>query len=62
LMQFKSGWGAKEQTIRYYRYDLKTDKFVCHEPQVRAIHRKIFHFMPLPLSRFAGKVLYRHVG
>jgi hypothetical protein len=62
LMQFKSGWGAKEETIRYYRYDLRTDTFLCGKPYGDAFYNKIFSTMPVSLSRFAGEILYRHVG
>jgi hypothetical protein len=61
-MQFKSGWGTKEQTIRYYRYNLETDTFVRGKAYGNAFYNKIFNVMPLSLSRFAGKILYRHMG
>lgn len=62
LIQFKSGWGAKEETIRYHRYDLKTDTFIHGRPYGRAFYHKILRKMPVPLSRVAGELLYRHVG
>lgn len=62
LMQFKSGWGTKEETIRYYRYDLKTDAFVRGQPYGRAFYNKIFNNMPASLSRVVGEILYRHAG
>ena len=62
LRQFKSGWGAKEQTIRYYRYDIGTDAFIRGKPYGHAFYNKIFNAMPVSFSRFAGGILYRHVG
>jgi hypothetical protein len=62
LRQFKSGWGAKEQTIRYYRYDLGTDAFIRGKPYGDVFYNKFFNAMPISLSRVAGEVLYRHVG
>ena len=62
LMQFKSGWGTKEQTIRYYRYNLETDTFVRGKPYGKAFYNKIFKAMPISFSRVAGEILYRHVG
>jgi hypothetical protein len=62
LMQFKSGWGTKEQTIRYYRYNLETDTFVRGKPYGHAFYNKIFNAMPISFSRVAGEILYRHVG
>jgi hypothetical protein len=62
LLQYKSGWGAKEKTIRYYRYDLETDSFVSGKSSGHAIYKKIFRLMPLSLLRVAGEILYRHMG
>jgi hypothetical protein len=61
-VQFKSGWGAKEETIRYYRYDLRTDTFIRGKSYGDAFYNKIFNAMPVSLSRVAGEILYRHVG
>jgi hypothetical protein len=62
LMVFKSGWGAKEQTIQYYRYDLGTDKYICGKPYGRAFYNKIFKAIPVSISRVIGEKLYRHIG
>jgi len=62
LRQFKSGWGAREHTIRYYRYDLGTDTFVRGKPYGHAFYNRIFNTIPVPISRVAGEILYRHVG
>lgn len=62
LMQFKSGWGTKEGTLRYYRYNLETDTFIRGKPYGNSFYRKIFNAMPIPVSRIAGEILYRHVG
>jgi hypothetical protein len=62
LRQFKSGWGTKEQTIRYYRYDLRIDTFIRGKPYGHAFYNKIFNAMPVSFSRVAGEILYRHVG
>jgi hypothetical protein len=62
LRQFKSGWGAKEQRIRYYRYDLGTDTFIRGKTYGHAFYNRIFSAMPVPISRVVGEILYRHVG
>src|SRR4030067_2728900 len=49
LLQFKSGWGANEHTIRYYRYGLQTGTFVCGKPYGHAFYNKIFNTMPVSL-------------
>lgn len=62
LNQFKTGWGAKEQDIRYCRYNLGKRCFVGNSAPVREPYYKIFNTMPLPLAKIAGRLLYRHVG
>ena len=62
LLQFKRGWGAKEYTINYCRYDFRKNVFVTEHSKVTGWHNRIFRRMPLPLLRFAGSMLYRHAG
>jgi lipid II:glycine glycyltransferase (peptidoglycan interpeptide bridge formation enzyme) len=61
LLQFKRGWGAKEKKLNYYKYDLKQDCFVSEKPGVKSSYN-LFKMMPLPLLKFTGNILYRHVG
>jgi hypothetical protein len=62
LRQFKQGWGPREGTITYYRYDLKKDAFSSDDRKISELHKKIFRMMPIPLLRMAGNLLYRHMG
>lgn len=62
LHQFKAGWGAVEQMINYYRYDLRRDAFVRGEQKITGVHNKIFSRMPNPLLRLSGNLFYRHMG
>ncbi|MCK4795445.1 MAG: hypothetical protein KAV87_67570 [Desulfobacteraceae bacterium] len=62
LRQFKSGWGAEERIINYYRYYLKKEKFVGRTNIGAGFSHRIFTRMPIPLLRIAGALLYRHVG
>jgi hypothetical protein len=62
LLQFKSGWGAVERSIRYYRYDLEKQKFVHIDSGITGFHNRIFRSIPLPLLRATGDLLYRHMG
>ncbi|MBW2661165.1 MAG: peptidoglycan bridge formation glycyltransferase FemA/FemB family protein [Deltaproteobacteria bacterium] len=62
LLQFKSGWGAEERIINYYRYDLKKEKFVAGAKNGAGFSHGVFSRMPIPLLRIAGALLYRHVG
>lgn len=61
LLQFKRGWGAKENRMNYYKYRLKEDSFVSEKSSVKSSYN-FFKMMPLPILKFAGNILYRHVG
>lgn len=61
LLQFKRGWGAKEKTLNYYKYDLGKDRFVSNQSGAKSSY-KFFKMLPLPILKFTGNVLYRHVG
>jgi hypothetical protein len=62
LRRFKVGWGAKERVINYYRYDLKRNVFINGESRVSGLHNKLFNKTPIPLLKFIGLILYKHVG
>ena len=61
LNRFKAGWGTKQGTLNYYKYDLKKDAFKADPPKIKTSY-SVFHKMPLPLLKLAGRILYRHVG
>lgn len=62
LKQFKSGWGAEERIIRYYRYDPKKELFMGNCSAAEEPFYKIFNKMPIPVLKIAGSILYRHVA
>jgi len=62
LLQFKSGWGAKEYKISYFKYDLKRNSYVKDRSNLRGLHNKVFEKMPIPFLRLTGSLLYKHVG
>ena len=62
LRQFKVGWGAEENRINYYRYDLRKGTFVEKRRRILPLHNRIFGNMPVPLLRATGRLLYRHIG
>jgi serine/alanine adding enzyme len=61
LLQFKRGWGAKEETIHYYKYDLTKDTFVKDSSRIKPSY-SFFRKLPIPLLKLSGRLLYRHVG
>ena len=62
LRQFKTGWGAAEYPINYYRHDLRQDKFVAHEQPVNGCSKAIFGKLPIPVLNMIGSLAYRHMG
>ena len=62
LLQFKRGWGGKEHSIEYYKYDLKNEAFVIDYLKLSEIHNRVFHNMPISLLKITGSLLYKHMG
>jgi hypothetical protein len=62
LIQFKSGWGAREHLIHYYKFDLIKGTFVRDSSKISGIHNSIFKNTPIPLLKLTGTLLYRHMG
>lgn len=61
LLQFKNAWGANEEKIYYYKYDLRKDQFVSAKTALKSSYA-FFKHLPIPLLRLTGNLLYRHVG
>ena len=62
LRQFKTGWGTKEHTLSYFKYDLKKNAFMTNTNRISGSYNKIFNNMPLPLLKLIGFLAYRHIG
>jgi len=62
LMQFKSGWGAEESVLRYYKYDLRKNGYIVDRSLVTGLHNRVFRILPIPVSKVIGAALYRHMG
>lgn len=60
LRRFKLNLGATEEKIDYVRYDFGDSKFVTENDSVAGWHNRVFSALPLPLSRLAGRLLYKH--
>src|SRR5580658_7462523 len=58
LRRFKLGMGAKEEEIRYMKYEFSTQKFIRDVDRVEGWHNRVFARLPLPALRLAGAVLY----
>lgn len=62
LRKFKLGWGAREQTADYLRYDFGRSAYSIVRDRSQGWHNRVFRVLPLPISRLAGAMLYRHLA
>ena len=62
LRKFKLGWGAQERQVDYTRYDLRNSGYVAASDKTQGWHNRVFQALPLPISRLAGSLLYRHIA
>jgi CelD/BcsL family acetyltransferase involved in cellulose biosynthesis len=62
LRRFKRSWGATEATVGYLRLDPSTGTPLSAPDRASGWHNAVFRHLPLPLSRAAGALLYKHLG
>ena len=62
LRQFKLGWGTREHSIDYYRYDLRASRYVTVPDGAAGWYTRLFTHLPVSVSRLAGSMLYRHAA
>lgn len=62
LRRFKSGWGAKEMIIRYFKLDLKKNVLLRENGRTAGFAKAVMGRMPVPVLNLIGHLLYRHIG
>jgi hypothetical protein len=62
LRRFKAGFGAHEQKIEYFEYDLRKQAFVRSIDRAESWINNFFCRLPLPILRLAGRLLYPHLS
>lgn len=62
LIQFKAGWGAHEEVIKYYRYDVGRGALVGACSNTSGAYTGVLAKMPIAFLRLAGALAYRHMG
>ena len=60
LRRFKLGWGTRESTLEYYRFDVRTSAYVKGTRSLRRWQNELFKRMPPPVLEWTGKYLYRY--
>ena len=61
LRRFKRGFGAREKSINYFRYDLHRQGFVTGCDEKPSPINKLLALTPLPVLKMVGHALYRHL-
>lgn len=62
LRAFKLSWGAKENISSYLVHDVGERAWIKAPDRSSGWHNKVFRQLPLPISRWIGQILYRHIG
>jgi hypothetical protein len=61
LRRFKASWGARETELVYSRCHLASGEWSAVPEGARTNSFSGFRFMPLPINRWAGRMLYSHL-
>ncbi len=62
LLQFKNGWGTKQEAINYFTYDMTSRSFTNANLITSGIHNAFFRHMPLAVLKTISLALYRYMG
>ncbi len=62
LRRYKLNWGTTEQTVEYFRYDLRQRAYLPAKDGASGWHSQVFRRLPIPVLRAAGALLYPHMG
>ncbi len=62
LRRFKTGWGARETKIEYFKFDMAKNTWTGRQgPREGGRAAVIFQRMPLVINRLAGVMIYPHL-
>ena len=61
LRRFKLGWGAREESLEYFRFDLLRAAWAKVRDKTSGLHNVVFGHLPLPFNRLAGALIYPHL-
>ena len=62
LRRFKLGFGAREDSIEYFKYDFVKQRFVKSPDRAQGWVNHLFRWCPTPWLRLFGQVLYPHLS
>ena len=61
LRRFKLAWGAQEETLEYFRFDVRRGTWTTSKDKTAGFHNLVFGHLPTTLNRLAGKMIYPHL-
>jgi lipid II:glycine glycyltransferase (peptidoglycan interpeptide bridge formation enzyme) len=61
LRRFKRSWGAAEEPINYFKFDIATNTWVIPPKRDLQFHKEIFRALPVTINRLAGAMIYPHL-
>jgi lipid II:glycine glycyltransferase (peptidoglycan interpeptide bridge formation enzyme) len=62
LRKYKVGWGTKESSLEYFKYNLSKQAYVADTDRSEGGHNRLLRLLPNPLFCLAGRMLYRHLS
>lgn len=62
LRRYKLSYDAIEQSLNYYKYNLKKNDFAKDKLKINGWYNKVFNKMPLLVLKTSGSVLYKHIA
>jgi CelD/BcsL family acetyltransferase involved in cellulose biosynthesis len=61
LRRFKLSWGTTEETIKYFRFDSRTNDWTTARDNTSGFHNAAFARLPLAMNRLMGALIYQHL-
>jgi Acetyltransferase (GNAT) domain len=61
LRRFKLSWGSSEETIKYFRFDSRTNDWTTARDNTSGFHNSAFARLPLAMNRLMGTLIYPHL-
>jgi lipid II:glycine glycyltransferase (peptidoglycan interpeptide bridge formation enzyme) len=61
LRNFKRGWGSDETKIVNIKYDVKNSRYRNKRKWTYGLHNKIFHHLPIGVSKLISGMIYKYM-
>lgn len=62
LLQFKTGWGAEQQVINTYRYNVRKRTFVRSSLKTAGVFKIVIRRLPMPVLKIISLLIYKYMG